>query len=304
MAAKLPESQTRAVDDILPDDPNVQYADLDKLTADNSPPEQPEQVEDERDTPIRQPAQGKAEEADDGADGKSVEELRRMYADSQRMIGEQGRELGELRRRADQFIQMQIAAAQSNRAPAQPRKPLEDSDFFAAPSEATKRQIAEHPELQTIRAETARAQAAVEGFRRQQAKAEFERLHPDSAEIIASPEFRQWVGASQIRQSMFQRANANYDFASANELFSVWKDIQAARQPAKDEANKAADARRSQAKKGAKVPTGGNARPADSAQAKPIYRRAQILKLMETDRERYEQLAPEIERAYAEGRVR
>jgi len=303
MAAKLPESQTRAVDELLPDDPNVQYADLDNLTADNSPPEQPEQVEDERDTPVRQPAQEPADDAD-GADGKSIEDLRRMYADSQRMIGEQGRELGELRRRADQFIQMQIAAAQSNRAPAQPRKPLEDSDFFAAPSEATKRQIAEHPELQTIRAETARAQAAVEGFRRQQAKAEFERLHPDSAAIIASPEFRQWVGGSQIRQNMLLRANQNYDFAAANELFSVWKDIQAARQPAKDEANKAADARRSQAKKGAKVPTGGNARPADSAQAKPIYRRAQILKLMETDRERYEQLAPEIEAAYRDGRVR
>jgi hypothetical protein len=43
---------------------------------------------------------------------------------------------------------------------------------------------------------------------------------------------------------------------------------------------------------------------AGEASTKKIYRRADVLELMENHPERYEMLAPEIELAYAEGRVR
>ena len=35
-----------------------------------------------------------------------------------------------------------------------------------------------------------------------------------------------------------------------------------------------------------------------------VYRRSEILKLMETDPDRYERMAPEIEAVYRSGRVR
>lgn len=314
MAAKLPEASSKVVDDELTLDGGDQYADIDKLEipAESETPNQDaaRQALDDRKASQTPDEDEQVDDEDDGEDpfqGKTEAERRRMYRDAQRQIGEQGREIGSLRDRFDQFMAEQLKQAQANRAPAQPReprKPLEDADFFAAPGKALERGVAEHPEVQRLRAEHARTQAQIEGFRRQQAQAAFERAHPDFAEVVQNPEFQKWVGASQIRTKMLRSANANYDFVAGHELFSTWKELQAARQPAKEDAAKAAAAKREAGRKGAKVPTGGNAAPAAASSAKPIYRRSQILKLMETDRERYEQMAPEIERAYAEGRVR
>jgi len=299
MAAKLPQAQSSAVDNLLPDEEGVEYTDLDAIT-----------IKDDSPTPNQDAERAtQADEQDDveqpdtkAKPGETLEDLRKMYADSQRMIGEQARELGEFRRRADMLIQAQLAAA--NRKPAEERKPLDDSEFFASPSKALGRAIEENPELARIRAETAKAQAGLEGLRRQQAKDAFDRTHPDHGDILASPEFQRWVGASPYRVNLLRAADQRYDFVAANELFGTWKEIQAARQPVKESASKDAEARRANAKRGAKVPTGGNATPSQEQGKKPIYRRAQILKLMETDRERYENMAPEIEAAYREGRVR
>ena len=48
---------------------------------------------------------------------------------------------------------------------------------------------------------------------------------------------------------------------------------------------------------------GGSAGP-DKSGAKRIFRRADVLKLMEEQPDRYEALSGEIEKAYREGRVR
>jgi hypothetical protein len=56
----------------------------------------------------------------------------------------------------------------------------------------------------------------------------------------------------------------------------------------------------------ARVPTGGNASPKApqaSGQGK-IYRRADVIKLMQTDPDRYALMGEEITKAYSEGRVR
>jgi hypothetical protein len=48
----------------------------------------------------------------------------------------------------------------------------------------------------------------------------------------------------------------------------------------------------------------GNARGSSEKPSRKIYRRADIIKLMQTDPDRYQQMAPEIRQAYAEGRVK
>jgi hypothetical protein len=58
--------------------------------------------------------------------------------------------------------------------------------------------------------------------------------------------------------------------------------------------------RQRQLKAASTVPAQGN----DEAPSKKIYRRADIIRLMQTDPDRYDLMQPEIMEAYAEGRVR
>ena len=48
----------------------------------------------------------------------------------------------------------------------------------------------------------------------------------------------------------------------------------------------------------------GNARGSAEGSRKKVYRRADIIKLIKTDPERYQSLSDEILKAYAEGRVK
>jgi len=53
-----------------------------------------------------------------------------------------------------------------------------------------------------------------------------------------------------------------------------------------------------------KASTGSARSNPDSAKTRKIYRRRDIIELMNRDPKRYEALQPEIMRAYAEGRVK
>ena len=96
---------------------------------------------------------------------------------------------------------------------------------------------------------------------------------------------------------LFVQADQGYDYDAANELFNLWKEKnQVVQQTA--QAEKAA---RQSAVKSAST---GNARGSAEGSRKKVYRRADIIKLMKTDPDRYNALSDEILQAYAEGRVR
>jgi len=59
-----------------------------------------------------------------------------------------------------------------------------------------------------------------------------------------------------------------------------------------------------QRKQSVKSASTGNVRGSGEQRAKKVYRRADIIKLMRTDPDRYQALSNEIMQAYAEGRVR
>jgi hypothetical protein len=236
--------------------------------------------------------------------GKTPAELARMYREAQSVIGRQGSELGDLRRTADDYIKAKLRSDTAAAAPkVEPAKEPDDVDFFTNPKDAISRIIAEHPALKTL--EGAAREAAASNIQRQRAEAEvqFNTAHPDATQVLADPEFRAWVVKSPLRQQMLVRAHKHYDLQSANEVFNTWKELKAARTPAP---TPKPTAQRAAGKEAARVPTGGNAgqRTGEAKPGEKIYRRADIIRMMETDPDRYALMGDEITKAYQEGRVR
>jgi hypothetical protein len=96
---------------------------------------------------------------------------------------------------------------------------------------------------------------------------------------------------------LFVAADQQYDSDSADELFTLWKER-------KTVAQQTAQVEKQARKQTLKAANTGNARGSAEGTRKKVYRRADIIKLMKTDPERYQALSEEIFQAYAEGRVK
>jgi len=94
--------------------------------------------------------------------------------------------------------------------------PFEDQ-FYADPANAVNSAIEKHPDVVKAKETRAMQNQALN-------QAQLESTHPDFMEIVENQDFRNWVGASKIRQELFRTADS-YDFESANELFTTWKQI-------------------------------------------------------------------------------
>ena len=227
----------------------------------------------------QQRAERKRQNAD-SLDGKTRAELQRMYADAQRHIQQQSGELGRMRAGMAAF-ERDMAQRRAQREAAE-SKPIDEIEFYADPQKAMSKAIEQHPAIKEARDLTQRAKQQ-HVARAMQSNAEtFSKEFPDAGETLNDQEFRTWVGRSPVRQRLLSMAD-QYDLAAARELFGNWRDL-----------------------RGTKANTGRNSnrQSGKSNDGKPIFRRAQVLELMATNRERYEQLEPEIRRAYAEGRIK
>ena len=216
--------------------------------------------------------------------GKSVKDIVRMHQEAERALGKQGTEVGELRRVVDDFIRAQSV-------PKQQAPEVEDeADFFENPQQAIAKAIEKHPKVK--QAEQLAAQ-----MQRAEALANLQAAHPDFKQILQNESFGEWIAKSQVRKELFQRADQRYDFAAADELLTTWKERTQVVQQAKD----VEKISRKQAVKSAATGTG---KGSGESSSKKIYRRQDILELMQKDPERYLALSPEIQLAYAEKRVR
>jgi hypothetical protein len=257
--------------------------------------------------------------------GKSQADLAKMYRDAQSLIGRQGSELGELRRRADQAIQTSLAALSKAReaapaaAAAAAPVQVDEAEFFRAPQEAIAKAIEASPVIKQIRDTLGKAAEEQAVSRALAATERFNAAHPDAGEIMQDPEFRQWVGASRVRASLLKQAHQSYNFDAGDEVFGTWKALKGVGKPAPAAAaasatadaaaasaagaTLAAAAKRKRDLAAATVPSGGGGAGPEKG-TKRIFRRADVLKLMEENPERYEALSTEIELAYRENRVR
>jgi hypothetical protein len=309
----------------------VEYVNLDEATATTEKTETP--APDAKAPEAKTPAATAQPNEDDDLPqefkGKSKKEIAKMYQDAHKLIGRQGAELGDLRSRVDVAVQASLAALKANKqtapAPATKPEPMDDSEFFANPRTAIEKAIANHPALKRLEQAMGATAANEARSRATQNTEKFMAAHPDAQEILNDEEFRGWVNASPIRQRLLHQAHTKFDFAAGDEVFSTWKALKGAKQasskagetPAADEVSaaaatmakaRAAKAAQDAAAKAAGVPTAGGSTAGSKAGAPAtggkIYRRVDVLKLMEDQPERYEAMADEIGRAYAEGRVR
>lgn len=201
---------------------------------------------------------------------KGPEDLAKMHHELQKVMGRQSHEVGELRKLADELLKMQLE-----------KKPLPDEevDFFADPSKAVSKAIESNPRL-------AAAEMMAIQAHREMTKGRLLQKHPDTEKIVADPEFLEFVKSSKVKMALFQQAEA-YDFDAADELLSSYKTL------------KKPDPSVEGSLKAASVSKGGS-----GGGSSKVYRRADLMDLRIRDPRKYEAMYAEIERAYAEGRVR
>ena len=218
--------------------------------------------------------------------GKSLEEVVQMHQEAEKLLGRQSGEVGELRKVVDDYISTQTPT----QAPQQYVEPEDDIDYFTDPQGAVNRAIENHPKIRE-------AQQYTEQYKKQSSLSMLQAKHPDMQDILGDPKFAEWIKASKIRTQLFVAADQQYDADSADELFTLWKERKAVTQ-------QTAKVEKQARKQTLKAASTGNARGSSQGTRKKIYRRADIIKLMRTDPDRYTALADEIMAAYAEGRVK
>ena len=215
--------------------------------------------------------------------GKSLEEVIKLHQDANTMIGKQAQEVGEVRRLADELLKQNLSFKQ-------PTVEVEpEVDFFENPQKAVQNTIDRHPDVVKAR------QAAVD-FNKMQMQAKLTQEHPDFVQVANDQGFVDWVKQSPVRLGLYAKADGEFDFDSANELLTTFKQLRGVKARQTDESSRQV---RSQALKAATVDTGGT-----GESGKRVYRRADLIRLKMTDPNRYDALSDEIIAAYAEGRVK
>jgi hypothetical protein len=222
--------------------------------------------------------------------GKSAMDIAKMHQEAEKLIGRQANEVHEVRSLADQLLKQQLDSK------AKEAKPIEESledDFFADPASAVNRQVEKHPAVLEAR------QAALE-MKRMKTAQQLSSKHPDFATIAQDAGFQDWVKSSAIRLNLFARADAEFDFESADELLSTYKELKQIKQQNQVQQSANVESKsQEQAMKAATVDVGGA-----GESSRKVYRRADLIKLRITDPDRYMQLSDEIMDAYATGRVK
>ena len=238
-------------------------------------------------------AVGKSEQVEELPEkyrGKSAIEIAKMHQEAEKLIGRQANEVHEVRSLADQLLKQQLETQAKTQAPIE--ESLED-DFFVDPAKAVNRQVEKHPAVIEAR------QAALE-MKKMKTAQQLSAKHPDFATIAQDAGFQDWVKSSQIRLNLFAKADSQYDFESADELLSTYKELKQIKQQAQTVRNDAAESKAQDAAlRAASVDIGSGGET-----SRKVYRRADLIKLRMTDPDRYMQMSDEIMDAYATGRVK
>jgi len=215
--------------------------------------------------------------------GKSVDEIIKMHQEAEKLIGKQAQEVGEVRKLADDLIKQNLQST---------NKPVVEEpevDFFEDPQKAIRKTVEQHPDVLA-------AKQATQEFKRMNIQQKLAQTHPDFQQVVQDAGFAEWVKASPVRLSLYAKADGEYDFDSANELLSTYKQLKTIQTKQVAAVDNTA---RQQSLKAASVDVGGT-----GESSKKVYRRTDLIRLKMTDPDRYEALQPEIMLAYSEGRIK
>lgn len=217
--------------------------------------------------------------------GKGLPQVYQEFSGLEREFSRQGNELGEARSLLRQALE---AGLSSNRAKDSEEEPdPTDDEFVANPTASLKKFLTK--ELKPL-------QDAVLSAEQRAAMVEFEAKRPGYQEEVADPQFQEWVKAKPSRIRLFKRA-ASFDMEAADDLFEIWD----ATKPAAD-ADEPVDKKK--AIRRITTETGAAGKNVTGKSGKKIYKSTELMRLRIQDRERYNEMGPEIRAAFAEGRVR
>lgn len=230
--------------------------------------------------------------------GKSIEEVVASYRELEAKFGQQGNEMGELRKLADQLLTRDL----HQQAPKSDDLDLDETDFITSPQEAVNKLV-----QQRLEQELGPLKKQLEETKNQQTLATLETKHPEMREIVAEPAFQEWILSSNARQQNWQAASAG-DFDQADELFRQYKEYVRpkkevkASDPALQQAAKTQE-QLNELETAAALDTGNAKTGPDGAKRKPVFQRARLIRMQLEEPLRYRELQPEIMLAYQEGRV-
>jgi hypothetical protein len=215
---------------------------------------------------------------------KSLDEIVKMHQEAEKLIGKQAQEVGEVRKLADELIKQNLGSRQQ-----QTRQEEPEVDFFENPQKAIQRTVDNHPDIQAARHATLEMKKA-------QIQQRLAQEHPDFGDIAKDQDFANWVKSSPVRIKLFEQADAGYDYDSANELLSTYKQLRTVKSK---QVSDEGEVTRKQNLKAVGVDVGGS-----GESSKKVYRRADLIQLQLRDPDRYAALSDEIMQAYIEKRVR
>jgi hypothetical protein len=216
--------------------------------------------------------------------GKELSDIIKMHQEAEKLIGKQAQEVGEVRKLADELIKQNLAGKTQHIKEEEP-----EVDFFENPQAAVRKTVDNHPDVVAAR-------QAGQDFKKMQIQQKLAAEHPDFGQIAQDTDFVNWVKSSPIRIGLYAKADGEFDYDSANELLSTYKQLRGIK------AKQTTDAGETQRKsnlKAATVDVGGS-----GESGKRVYRRADLIRLKMTDPNRYDALSDEIMQAYADGRVK
>lgn len=217
--------------------------------------------------------------------GKPIEQVYKEFAGLEQDYSRMGNELGEARSLLRQTLETALSANKVT------EPELTEDDFLSKPKESVLKLIDQA--LKPVKDATVNAEQRA-------LMMEFNLRHPGYQETAKSPEFKDWLAESSYRTRLFAQAS-RFDLDAAEDLFTAYAEYKGSGKPETPLEDAAMEKRREIRQ--ASTETGG-AGKTSSKTGKKIYKSTELVRLYNTDRERYNEMMPEIQAAFKEGRVR
>lgn len=220
--------------------------------------------------------------------GKTAEQVIHEWNSMQREFGRQSNELGEARSLLRDAVELNLGKTEQSTS--EPKTPTSE-DFEEDAMAATQRLIDKSlkPVMDALGKTDSNVQAS-----------QFERAFPNYQQDAATPEFEQFVLETPYRKNLYVKADKR-DYDAAAELFTAYGEYKARKASAGAADENAVDAKTKQVREAGLESGGGKA--SGKGRGK-VYRAADIQRLYNTDREKYNSMVSEFEKAYSEGRVK
>jgi SMC interacting uncharacterized protein involved in chromosome segregation len=195
------------------------------------------------------------------AELSEIENLQKENKHLKQVVGDQGNQIGDLRKVVAEQIQSQ-----------------QESDWDYDPQEK---------ELRDMKSQINEMKTA-------EALRQLETDYPGFRELPKNTEFTDWIGESQVRADLYRRAD-QMDLAAAREMLSLWQE----REKLKVDLEAEGNTQRRRALRDASMEKGSA-----GGKKTAYWDRTELVEMRRNRPDEWAAKWPEIQKAYAEGRVK